>query len=347
MSESRTRRRFLKEAAALTAGAAALFPAMPGQSQDVPAASPDVTQPVKESSMATETIRIGTLVNSGDNPPAYIRQILPHGFESFSISFWQTLGGADLQRMAAEVKEALAGHDAVVSSLGIFGNPLGVKPEDENTRKAWAALIDAAPLFGCDIVAGFAGRVVDEPVDKSIPRFKEIFEPLAKRAADKGVRIAFENCEMGGDWQRGDWNIAHNPVAWEMMFNALPYDHLGLEWEPAHQLVQLIDPIPQLRQWAHKVFHLHGKDATVQWDVIKTCGIGGAKEYVHHRTPGFGDSNWTDIISILRQAGFKGSIDIEGWHDPVYKDDLEMTGQVHGLNYLKQCRTTYVPNPKV
>lgn len=347
MSEPRTRRRFLKEAAALTAGAAALFPAMPGKSQDVPATSPDVVQTAKESTMATETIRIGTLVNSGDNPPAYIRQILPHGFESFSISFWQALGGADLQRMAAEVKEALAGQDAVVSSLAIYGNPLGVKPVDETTRQAWAALIDAAPLFGCDIVAGFAGRVVDEPVDKSIPRFKEIFEPLAKRAADKGVRIAFENCEMGGDWQRGDWNIAHNPVAWEMMFNALPYDHLGLEWEPSHQLVQLIDPIPQLRQWAHKVFHLHGKDATVQWDVIKTCGIGGAKEYVHHRTPGFGDSNWTDIISILRQAGFKGSIDIEGWHDPVYKDDLEMTGQVHGLNYLKQCRTTYVPNPKV
>ncbi|MBU2328433.1 MAG: sugar phosphate isomerase/epimerase, partial [Alphaproteobacteria bacterium] len=29
---------------------------------------------------------------------------------------------------------------------------------------------------------------------------------------------------------------------------------------------------------------------------------------------------------------------IEGWHDPVYRDALEMTGQVHGLNYLKNCR---------
>ena len=64
------------------------------------------------------------------------------------------------------------------------------------------------------------------------------------------------------------------------------------------------------------------------------------------RTPGFGDSNWTDIITILRLAKFKGSIDIEGWHDPVYSRDLEMTGQVHGLNYLKQCRGgAFVPNP--
>ena len=53
---------------------------------------------------------------------------------------------------------------------------------------------------------------------------------------------------------------------------------------------------------------------------------------------GFGDTNWTDVISELRLAGWSGSIDIEGWHDPVYRDALEMTGQVHGLNYLKTCR---------
>jgi hypothetical protein len=41
-----------------------------------------------------------------------------------------------------------------------------------------------------------------------------------------------------------------------------------------------------------------------------------------------------------------GSIDIEGWHDPVYRGELEMMGQVHGLNYLKQCRGgSWVPNP--
>ena len=41
------------------------------------------------------------------------------------------------------------------------------------------------------------------------------------------------------------------------------------------------------------------------------------------------------------------AIDIEGNHDPVYKDALEMTGQVHALNYLKWCRGgEFVVNPK-
>jgi sugar phosphate isomerase/epimerase len=63
--------------------------------------------------------------------------------------------------------------------------------------------------------------------------------------------------------------------------------------------------------------------------------------------PGMGDSNWKDIITELRLVGFEGAIDIEGWHDPVYRGELEMTGQVHALNYLKECRGgAYVANPE-
>ncbi len=151
---------------------------------------------------------------------------------------------------------------------------------------------------------------------------------------------------MGGNWSKGNWNIAHNPAAWELMFNALPEDNLGLQWEPCHQMVQLIDPLPQLKKWTGKILNVHGKDATIDWDIIKQHGIGGSEQFAWHRTPGFGDSNWTDIFSILRMNNYSGSIDIEGYHDPVYKGKLELTGQIHALNYLKQCRGGhYTPNP--
>ena len=124
--------------------------------------------------------------------------------------------------------------------------------------------------------------------------------------------------------------------------------NIGLEWEPCHQLGQLIDPIAQLRQWVGKVFHVHGKDGSVYRDVIARDGLLGPLPYCQHRHPGFGDTNWADIISILRAGGYQSTIDIEGWHDPVYRDDLEMTGQVHALRYLQQCRGGhYVPNPVV
>jgi sugar phosphate isomerase/epimerase len=122
------------------------------------------------------------------------------------------------------------------------------------------------------------------------------------------------------------------------MFDALPMDNVGLEWEPCHQLIQLIQPLPQIREWKKRLFHIHGKDATVRWDLISRHGIGGSERFSWHRTPGFGDTNWTDIISELRFVGYEGAIDIEGWHDPVYRNHLEMTGQVHALKYLKECR---------
>lgn len=298
--------------------------------------------------VAHQDIRIGTLVQAGRvaDPAAYIRQILPHGFESLQLFYWGTLGGADLTQLAPRVMEALADSGTIISSLGMFGNPMDQRPDDVQALRDWEACIDHAHLFGCDIVAGFTGRVRGRSIDENLPRFREVWGELARRAEDKGVRIAFENCPMGGSWQTGDWNIAHNPAAWERMFEAVPSPALGLEWEPCHQMTQLIDPMPQLRQWLPRIYHLHGKCATIKWDVIRQHGIVGAQQWVYHRTPGFGDMNWTDLISELRLGGYRGCIDIEGWHDPVYRDDLEMTGQVHGLEYLKACRGgAYVANP--
>jgi len=296
--------------------------------------------------MYEEKIRIGTLVGGGEGTAGYIRQILEYGFESFSITFWETIGTVELARLAGEVREILEGSGAVISSIAVYGNPLMDDSKAKSTRDGWKKLIDAAHLFNCNVVAGFTGRIVDRPIDESIGRFSEVFTPLAEQAQDRGVRLAFENCDMGGDWYRGNWNIAHGPIAWEMMFNSIPMNNIGLQWEPCHQMVKLVEPIPQLRKWITKIFHIHGKDATIHWDVVKEYGIHGPKQFVYHRTPGFGDSNWTNIISELRMAGFEGSIDIEGWHDPVYRDALEMTGQVYALNYLKQCRGgVYVPNP--
>ncbi len=298
--------------------------------------------------LSLEAIRIGTLVSGTTNTASYIQQILPHGFESFQITFWRTIGDVDLPAKAREVAEVLDGSGAIISSLGIFGNPLETDPEDLATLESWKKCIDHAHLFGTNIVSGFAGRLRGRPLPESIPRFKEVFGELSKRAADKGVLIAFENCWMDGTWESGDWNIAVSPDAWEMMFDAVPSKNIGLCWEPCHQLCELIDPMPQLRTWVPKIFYVHGKDATVYHDVIARHGFHGPKPVVHHRHPGFGDSNWTDIISELRRHGFRGCIDIEGLHDPVYKDDLEMTGQVAALRYLKQCRGgSFVPNPVV
>ena len=79
---------------------------------------------MKNADLAKETIRIGTLAPA-DKGAAYLKQILPHGFESFrSDVLAEARQRGRLPRLAREVRELLDGTGVVISSLGIYGNPL-------------------------------------------------------------------------------------------------------------------------------------------------------------------------------------------------------------------------------
>ena len=141
-------------------------------------------------------IRIGTLVNRGMDSAEYIKQIVPYGFESFSLTFWQSTKGVKWKQLADEVNAVLEGTGAVISTIGVFGNPMEKGEIDKESLRSFRAAIDNAHLFGCDIVNGFTGRMRGTPIHENIKPFKKTWTPLAKRAADKGIRIAFENCDI-------------------------------------------------------------------------------------------------------------------------------------------------------
>ena len=216
-----------------------------------------------------ETIRIGTCV-----PGQATEKLLPHfvraGFECVALNFHMEFPEKDLPTYWEKVRPLLEGSPVKVSSIGFYCNAL----ENEGQRKTLEHFIDNAHLFGTDVVTTFAGALEGQPVEKAIPRYKEVFGELARRAEAKGVRLAIENCPMDGTWHKATCNIGFNPKAWEMMFDAVPSRAIGLEWEPAHQMVQLIDPLPQLEEWADRVYHIHGKDATLHWDRVRKWNPG-------------------------------------------------------------------------
>ena len=288
-------------------------------------------------------IKIGTLTDGlGNFSTNWIRKLIENKFECFTMNFWQTTNNADFSELSKKIKDDIGDSGLFVSCLSIFANPL----MDENKIKEWEKCIDNAHLFGTDLVTGFTGRLDGKSVPDNMPKFKEVFTELAKHAQDKGVKIAFENCYMGGNWHSGSFNIANSPLAWDMMLDAVPYDNIGIEWEPSHHLSQLRDPLLSLKKYAKKIFHVHGKDANIDWDIIKEFGIDGAKWYSCDRMPGYGDTDWKEVCTILYKNGYNGTIDIEGFHDPYFRNELEFTGQVAALKYLKKCRGgEFVANP--
>src|SRR5208337_1559936 len=111
------------------------------------------------------------MVRAGQpDPAAYVRAILPLGFESIEPFFWQSLGGKDIPRLAGELENAIGDADVTIGALGMFGNPLEDEDFDRQTLRGWEVLIDNARLFGADVVAGFTGRIRDRPLPESLPR---------------------------------------------------------------------------------------------------------------------------------------------------------------------------------
>ena len=145
-------------------------------------------------------INIGTIVH-GHRAKSLIPKLTECGFESFNLYFFgDAARGVDWPKYADEVMPVVRESGRTISSISIFLNPL----QREDDVVTWQQVIDNVSAFDCDTVSGFTGRIVDRPIDESIPRFKAVFAELAARATDRGVRIAFENWNGEGDWNRGD-----------------------------------------------------------------------------------------------------------------------------------------------
>ncbi len=280
-------------------------------------------------------IKIGTMVPV-PHFPEMLSRLNALGFESYELHMEPYDVSLDYQRLADAILPGLEGRP--VSVFGIYGNTLADWDKDDGICAMIKTCIREVHRLGCDTIGVFSGAISGRPMDESLPLFGKVFGELTKMAEANGVKLALEGCDMGGNAHRATINLATNGDMWEKLFNTVDSPALGLEWEPAHAWTQLIEPIPQLRKWVGKVLHIHGKDATIAWDIIRDHGISSGRSFMWDRTPGFGDTNWNDVLTILMQAGYKGTIDIEGYHDPVYYDDAEWSAQLRALQYLKDCR---------
>ena len=111
--------------------------------------------------------RLGTMIRAARGAADSIRALLPHGFESWQLSFpLKREPMPCLTELAGEVQEAVAGTGTVISALGIYGNPLRDDAMGAETRRAIREAIASVRLFGTDLIGCFAGRVPGQPIDR-------------------------------------------------------------------------------------------------------------------------------------------------------------------------------------
>lgn len=238
-------------------------------------------------------------------------------------------GGAERIRAACDQA------DLEISSLGHYCNHLDPDPTARaNSNQYLEKLIDAAALLEVDTVCTFAGRLPEEGLEANVSLFQEVMTPLVAHAAEKGVRIAIENCPtMHGHPFRGT-NFAFNPEAWDAMFEAVDSPNLGLELDPSHLLWLEIDYVGAVYDYADRIFHIHAKDTEILSGKLNEVGIYGTGWW-RYRVPGWGEVDWQRFVSALLDIDYQGNIDIEH-EDPVFSGERHEEGLVRGFAHLSK-----------
>ncbi len=261
-----------------------------------------------------------------------------HGFEALEIAVWPSADGerrryAGVSHINVEsfdpvaVRDLLRMYNLEISSLAYYPNNLDPDPA---TRAAanehLMRVIEAAQRLEVGIVGTFVGRDQKRSVADNLEDFKRTWPPLVRFARDHNVRIAIENCPMifSADEWPGGRNLAYSPALWRQMFEIIPDDNFGLNFDPSHLVWQMIDYTRAVRDFAERIFHVHAKDMEVDRDGlyqhgVMSLGVG----WQVPRLPGLGEVRWDRFISALYAAGYDWVVSIEH-EDRNFEGNLEL-----------------------
>lgn len=205
-------------------------------------------------------------------------------------------------------------HGVEISALGFYSNPLAADAgEAERAQVHLMKVIDAARLLDLPIVNSFVGAHTKLPLEENLQRFAEIWPGLVQYAEDNGIRIGIENCPMlfPNTWPFG-MNLARTPAIWRRMFEIIPSASFGLNYDPSHLVMQLIDPISPIREFGPRVFHTHAKDMRVEAHALQDVGsLEPPMTRSTAKLPGLGSVDWSQWIGALTDAHYNGAVCVE------------------------------------
>lgn len=230
-----------------------------------------------------------------------------------------------------------------ISSLGYYPNPLDGDLEKraavvEHLKK----VIQFSSKLGVNMVTTFIGRDQTKTVEENLELVKEVWPGIIKLAEECGVKVAIENCPMlfGPDQWPGGQNLMTTPAIWKKVFEILPSDNLGINYDPSHFVWQMIDYIKPIYEFKDKIFHVHFKDIKLYRDKLNQVGIMAYPlEYMSPKIPGYGDVDWGKYVSALTDIGYDGYTCIE-IEDKYFEGSKEKV--IDSLKLSKKYMTNFV-----
>lgn len=241
---------------------------------------------------------------------------------------------------AAQIDALFSQHGLAISCLTYCDNSLAADPTVRAQKVGHLLkVIDAAALLGVSVVSCFIGRDHTKTTKDNIPVAVEVFTPLLNYAGERGVRLALENWPgIGWQIEGVPGNLCYSPALWDALFEALPFDNFGLNFDPSHLVFQGIDHLQAVRDYASRIFHVHAKDTEIHETTLARIGNLIPRSYGswwRYRMPGWGRVDWRLFLATLRDIGYDDVVSTEH-EDPEYlaTEALVKEGLVLGRDHL-------------
>src|SRR4026208_207626 len=199
---------------------------------------------------------------------------------------------------AKEIRKMLNGYNLPISSLGYYPNPL--HPDADHRETVISHLkkvIEGAALLEVPIVGTFIGKDKNKLVGQNLEDYARVWPPIVKFAKDQGVKIAIENCPMlfsYDEWPGGN-NIATTPRQWRRILEQWG-DTIGLNFDPSHLILQMIDIQRFLKEFGKHVLHYQAKDLMIDRAGLYERGAPSiGMGWQIPRIPGLGEVDWSVV----------------------------------------------------
>ena len=216
---------------------------------------------------------------------------------------------------AKEIRAMLNGFGLQISSLGYYPNPL--HPEAEHRKIVIAHLkqvIAGAALLEVPVAGTFIGKDRNKTIEQNLEEYAKVWTPIVQFAKERGIKIAIENCPMlfsYDEWPGGN-NLASTPAIWRKMWEIIPDEHFGLNLDPSHLILQMIDYERVVREFSSRIFHVHAKDLHIDREGLYQHGaLSQGMGWQVPRLPGLGDMDWGKFFAALTTARYDYVVSIE------------------------------------
>ncbi len=245
------------------------------------------------------------------------------------------------QAEVERIHTLLARYGVSISGLGYYPNPLSANVQESQTAvEQIHRVIDAAAALGVGVVNSFVGRDPARTVEAQWPRFLETWRPIIEHAEKLNIRIGIENCPMsfGEDEWPGGKNLATSPAIWRKMYRDLPSQHWGLNFDPSHFILQMMEIHPILDEFKDRLVHVHAKDVRIDHAKLNQHGVFSFPKLWHSpKLPGMGDVQWGSFLGALADTGYDGPLVVEV-EDRAFEGSLEkrIESLVISHRYLSQ-----------